>query len=326
MARLRLFANLREIAGTASVEIPGTTVAEVLAEATARFGREFGRALEPAQVWVDGERANPAAAVGAGSEVAVLPPVSGGAMVVRSPMIIEIGIVAVMAAGLFTANAVSLQWFAVAVVLVGGVWVYDLASSADRRGLDVAFIPGLLGVLGGALGTYRFGALGMATATVGAVLISLVWSIGSHRLRPIDSVVAGATIAVIAAFGISSLLLLRLRSRDETLVFLFVATVAIFVSWLSDRSEMPILDPLVAMLVGALAAGAVAGAIWAPDLLAAIGGSFAAAIALVSGRNAGTLLRTGGFFVAGSVPGSLAYLDGVVLAAGAYWALVTILG
>jgi len=325
MVRLRLFANLREIAGASVVEVPGSTVGEVLAAATSRFGPEFGRALEPAQVWVDGERATVDAGVGDGSEVAGIPPVSGGAMVVRSPMVIEIGIVALMAAAMFGANAISLQWFSVVVVLVGGLWVYDLAASADRRGLDVAFIPGFIGVLGGALGTYRFGAFGMAVATVGAVLVALVWSVGSHRLRPIDSVVAGVTIAFIAAFGIAALVLLRLRSREETLVYLSVATVAIAVSWLSDRSEMPILDPLVAMLIGAVAAGAVAGAIWAPDLLTAIAGSFAAAIALVAGRTVGTLLRAGGLFVTGSVPGSLAYLDGVVLAAGAFWAILTIL-
>jgi len=59
--------------------------------------------------------------------------------------------------------------------------------------------------------------------------------------------------------------------------------------------------------------------------LTAIAGSFAAAIALVAGRTVGTLLRAGGLFVTGSVPGSLAYLDGVVLAAGAFWAILTIL-
>lgn len=325
MARLRLFANLRELAGSSTVEVSGSTVEEVLADASSRFGGDFAAALETAQVWVDGDRVGRDALVASGSEVAVIPPVSGGAMVVRSPMILEIGMVGVMAAALFGANEVSLQWFSVAVVLVGAIWAYDMATSVDRRGLDVAILPGLLAVLGATLGTYRFGSLGMAAATVGSVLVALSWSVGSHRLRPIDSIVAGATIASMAAFGISSLILLRLRSRDETLVFLFAAAIAVLLSWLSDRSEMPILDPLVAMLVGAVAAGAAAGAFWAPDLLAAIGGSFAAAIALVAGRNLGTLLRAGGFFAAGTVPGSLTYLDGVVLAAGAYWAILTIL-
>jgi len=325
MARLRLFANLREIAGTARVDVPGATVAAVLDAAADKFGRDFGRAVESAQVWVDGERVPLDTAIGDDAEVAIIPPVSGGAMVVQSPAMMEIGIVAMMAAALFGANAISLQWFSVVVVLVGGVWVYDVAAAADRRGLDVAFVPGFLAVLGGTLGTYRFGALGLAVATVASVLVALVWSVASNRLRPVDSIVAGATVAFIAAFGISSLVLLRLRSREETLVFLCVATVAVAVSWLSDRSEMPILDPLVSMLIGAVAAGAVAGAIWAPDLLTAVAGAFAAAIALVAGRNVGTLVRAGGFFASGVVPGSVAYLDGVILAAGAYWAILTVL-
>jgi molybdopterin synthase sulfur carrier subunit len=325
MARLRLFANLREIAGTSSVEVEGSTVGEVLASAIERFGEDFARALQPAQVWVDGERAKADAVVSSGSEVAAIPPVSGGAMLVRSPMAIEIGIVGVLTAALFGANAASLQWFAVTVVLVLGVWAYDVASAAERRDLDVAFFPGAAAALGGVLATYRYGALGMAAATIGAILLSLIWSVFQHRLRPVESVTAGASIALMSALSASSLVILRLRSRDETLVFLFVVTVAVFVSWLSDRSEMPIVDPLVAMLIGAIVGGAVAGAFWAPDLLVAIAGSVAAAIALVAGRNLGMLIRAGGFFASGHIPGSLSYLDGVVAAAGAYWALVTVL-
>jgi len=325
MARLRLFANLREIAGTGSVEIPGETVDQVLQAAIGRFGADFARALEPAQVWVNGERARPDSVVPAGAEVAAIPPVSGGAMLVRSPMAIEIGIVAALAAALFGANAISLQWFAVTVVLVVGVWAYDLAAAAERRELDVAYFPAVMAAFGGVLATYRFGVFGMAAATTGAMLLALTWSVFLHRLRRIESVTAGAVIAMSAALGASALMVLRLRSQDETLVFLAVAAVAVFVSWLSDRSEMPILDPLVAMLIGAVVGGAVAGAIWAPDLLAAVAGAVAAAIALVAGRNLGMLIRVGGFFAGGALPGSLSYLDGVMLAAGAFWAMVTVL-
>ena len=325
MAHLRLFANLREIAGTGSLEVEGKTVAEVLDAAIRRFGSEFERALEPAQVWLDGERVPADTPVSAGSEVAAIPPVSGGAMLVRSPMAIEIGIVGALTLALFGANAASLQWFAVAVVLVIGVWAFDLASAAERRDLDVAFFPGVAATFAGVVATYRFGAYGMAAAAVGAVLVALIWSVFLHRLRPLESITAGAMIALTSALGAGSMVVLRLRSQDETLVFLFVVAVAVFVSWLSDRSEMPIVDPLVAMLIGAVVAGTVAGAFFAPDLLVAIAGSVAAAIALVAGRNLGMLVRAGGFFATGHVPGSLSYLDGVVLAAGAFWALVTIL-
>jgi len=325
MARLRLFANLREIAGTSAVEIDGGTVGEVLDSAVRRFGADFERALEPAQVWLDGERVPLDTPVSPGSDVAAIPPVSGGAMLVRSPMAIEIGIVGALTAALFGANAVSLQWFSVAVVLVIGVWAFDMASAAERRGLDIAFVPGVAAAFAGVVATYRYGAYGMAAATIGAILVALVWSVLLHRLRPLESITAGAAIALTSALGAGSMVVLRLRSEDEALVFLFVVAVAVFVSWLSDRSEMPIVDPLVAMLVGAVVAGTVAGAFFAPDLLVAIAGSVAAAIALVAGRNLGMLIRAGGFFATGHVPGSLSYLDGVVLAAGAFWALVTIL-
>jgi hypothetical protein len=38
------------------------------------------------------------------------------------------------------------------------------------------------------------------------------------------------------------------------------------------------------------------------------------------------LVRVGGFFVAGPVPGGLHYLDGLFMASGPFWLLLTILG
>ncbi|MGA9597702.1 MAG: MoaD/ThiS family protein, partial [Acidimicrobiia bacterium] len=80
MARLRLFANLREVAGTGTAEFPGTTVAEVLEAATTAYGAEFGRNLAIAKVWVNGDPAEPGHAVTDRDEVALIPPVSGGAL------------------------------------------------------------------------------------------------------------------------------------------------------------------------------------------------------------------------------------------------------
>ena len=374
MARVRLFANLRELAGTDLAEIPGSTVGEVLEAATEEYGEDFGSALTTAQVWVDGVRSPHDASVPKDAEVAIIPPVSGGqyggewgtgeqqwgtgeqqwggaeqwgdqygtgeyempygrgggygrgGYVVRSPILMEIGLAAVMAAALFIANMVSLQWLSVAVVLVGTLWAYDVTSSAQRRGLHLAQAPALLAVFGGVLATYRFGAPGMATATVGAVFAVLVWSLVNPWLRSVESVSAGVAVAVTAAFGSSSIVLLRLRTEEEAFSFLFVAAIAVAVSWMSDRTDMPVLDPLVAMIVAAVTSGAIAGAVWAPDLLNTVAASVAAALALVAGRNLGTLLRAGGFFAAGPIPGSLHYLDGVIMASGAFWVLLTVLG
>ncbi len=325
MARLRLFANLREIAGATEVDIDGATVGDVLDKATATYGEDFGRALAAAQVWVDGEQATPDATVPAGAEIAVIPPVSGGALAARTSVLAEIGLAAILAVVLVITNALSLQWLAVGAVLVGGMWAFDVSRSAESRGLAVASAPGLLGVLAGVLATYRFGAPGMAAATVGATLFVLMWGVINPDLRSIESIASGVSIAMTGAFGAGSLVLLRLRSEEEAAAFLFVAGLAIAVAWLSDRSDMPVLDPLVAIIVAAITAGAIAGAVWAPDLLNTVAASVAAALALVAGRNQGTLLRAGGFFASGPIPGSLHYLDGLFMASGPFWLLLTVL-
>jgi molybdopterin converting factor small subunit len=77
--RLRLFAAAREAAGTADDVVPGGTLDEVLAEAVRRFGTDFARVLPTCKVWINGEEAARDARVGERDEVAVLPPVSGGA-------------------------------------------------------------------------------------------------------------------------------------------------------------------------------------------------------------------------------------------------------
>lgn len=79
MPVLRMFAAAREAAGTGRVEIEGSTVGEVLRAATERFGDDFAAVLSTSRVWVNGEPADDDDPVGSDDEVAVLPPVSGGA-------------------------------------------------------------------------------------------------------------------------------------------------------------------------------------------------------------------------------------------------------
>jgi sulfur-carrier protein len=76
---LRLFAQAREAAGVGRADVEGSTVREVLATAGERFGPSFDAVVASSRVWVNGEPAESAAAVGPADEVAVLPPVSGGA-------------------------------------------------------------------------------------------------------------------------------------------------------------------------------------------------------------------------------------------------------
>lgn len=79
MAVLRLFAAARTAAGTARDLVPGDTVAEILASASERYGEGFAAVLPSCAVWVNGEPAVGSDPVVEADEVAVLPPVSGGA-------------------------------------------------------------------------------------------------------------------------------------------------------------------------------------------------------------------------------------------------------
>ena len=88
MPTIRLFASARDAAGTARDVLAGTTVAEVLGEAGRRYGPPFLAVLPTCRVWVNGEPAGDDDLVADGDEVAVLPPVSGGAggpVVTRAP-------------------------------------------------------------------------------------------------------------------------------------------------------------------------------------------------------------------------------------------------
>lgn len=79
MPVLRLFAAAREAAGTGRAVVAGATVDEVLDQACARFGDRFEAVLRDSRVWLNGEPVVGREAVGEDDEVAVLPPVSGGA-------------------------------------------------------------------------------------------------------------------------------------------------------------------------------------------------------------------------------------------------------
>ncbi len=78
MARLRFFAQARDAAGCRSAEIDAATVREALGAAVTQFGDGLGRVIAISAIWVNGEPAEPDSPLGAGDELAILPPVSGG--------------------------------------------------------------------------------------------------------------------------------------------------------------------------------------------------------------------------------------------------------
>ena len=78
MVKVRLFAALRELAGSTQVEAEGRTAGEVADALAERFGDRFSQIAAVGSLVVNGERAERSTPVAAGDEVALLPPVSGG--------------------------------------------------------------------------------------------------------------------------------------------------------------------------------------------------------------------------------------------------------
>ena len=78
---VRLFASAREAAGRRVDEFDARTLGEVLELMAGRYGPEFAAVLARSRVWVNGDEPadGDATALHEGDEVAVLPPVSGGA-------------------------------------------------------------------------------------------------------------------------------------------------------------------------------------------------------------------------------------------------------
>jgi molybdopterin converting factor small subunit len=79
MATLLLFGPARSAAGLHRVTIDATSLAELCLVASRRFGPEFDAVLRTAAVWVNGEPVAGDPPLGESDEIAVIPPVSGGA-------------------------------------------------------------------------------------------------------------------------------------------------------------------------------------------------------------------------------------------------------
>ena len=78
MAILRLFASVKQMAGTGSVILSGATVADVVEEASQRYGAEFSYMARNCRIWLNGNPTEINTPVNDDDEIALLPPVSGG--------------------------------------------------------------------------------------------------------------------------------------------------------------------------------------------------------------------------------------------------------
>jgi molybdopterin converting factor small subunit len=334
MARVRLFANLRELAGASQVEIPGETVGAVLDQATDRFGEEFQRRLGHARVWLNGEPAATEDPVGPLDEIALIPPVSGGAAQVT---ITVSGIqVALIALALLVANAFAEPaWFVAVLVGAGAFWAWEITD--DDEPWRPYRVPILLAVLAGGLATYGFEVadlvpagrgIGLGVAAGSAVVIPLVSGVFSPRHRNLVSLVSTTTVAVALALAVGSLILVRIETvqgQDLIWVFLIMVIVGKATAGLLARAKTPSLDPLTGAVLATVLTAVGVSFIWSLNLFALFLVGILVAIGLVSGISMGSLLRVGEVYLTDAVEGSLVALDGPVLAAVMYAPFITLL-
>jgi MoaD family protein len=78
VARVRVFAALRDLVGASHLDVDAPDVATLVQVLTERYGEEFGRIARAGAVVVDGDTVDPTRHLDPEDEVALLPPVSGG--------------------------------------------------------------------------------------------------------------------------------------------------------------------------------------------------------------------------------------------------------
>ena len=183
MARLRLFANLREAAGPSRAEFDGATVGDVLDAATDEYGKDFARGLAIAKVWINGEPADRDDAVGESDEIALIPPVSGGALATRAVDRSGALLVVALLAALVISNLVDRTTFIFVVVGTALAWLWDTTDVLRIRKIAVNPIPLMIGATAAANGAYRWGARGFAGGVAIAIMLALIWSVldPAHR-------------------------------------------------------------------------------------------------------------------------------------------------
>lgn len=326
MARLRLFANLRESAGTGQADFAGATVAEVLNAATSAYGTEFERGLSVAKVWVNGEPAEKTDAVTDSDEIALIPPVSGGALVAGVAGSSGALLVVALLAALVISNLVEGSATFVFVVVGSALaWLWDTTDVLKLRGARVNPAPLMVGATAVANGTYRWGTAGFAGGLALAIMFALIWSVLDPEQRTTRGLSIAMTLAILAGLATGSLTLLHLYSVPMVNAALAVAAAAGFAAWGVQQSggEVGGLDPNLGMVLGAVIAGLISGL--AAETLAIttmVLASAASAAGLIAGRAFGSLLRTGSVVHTARAPGLLTPFDGAVLGVAAFWAAI----
>lgn len=333
MAKLRLFARFREIAGTDTLEVEEGTVGEILDRSGEEYGPAFTNALKAAGVWVNGKPVDRSAHVGPDDEMALIPPVSGGTYTPQQqrPQTTvdpaENILAAVVLAALLVAAWIPLEWFVVIAVGATLAWIWDLADTNKKVDGTINLFAALLAppIVAGA--TYAWGYAGFAGGFAAAVAVALFWPIFEPRWREIDAIAMTTSVVVVSAAGTGALVMLRMMGTTIIASFLIIVGVAIIAAVITAIYGGQALDPNVGTLLGAIVAGFLVGVITTDIELA--NGLFAAvavAAGLIAGQVLGSMVRSGAIVHTVRSPGQLSTLDGLWVAAPLFWIVLALLG
>jgi molybdopterin converting factor small subunit len=328
MASLRLFANLREIAGTSRLDVPSDTVGGVIEAASEKFGPEFRRGVETSRVWLNGEAASMEDPVAEKDEVVLIPPVSGGGQPVSTFSAVDlVGFLPLAVAGLAVlGNNQSQEIWAATLVAIVSIWVIDIGSAFAARGRAFASLAVVVTSAGSAMAAHAAGGAGYALTVVLAVAIGLGWAVAFPEYRRVDVFSPTLMVSLFAGLGAGSLLLARsAHSPQESAADVFLVSViaALLLGALVERMPvLPLLDPFSVTAIGAVLAAVLAAVAWDLDVVGYLLVGLGVAMALVAGRGFSSMLRMGRVVLTERPPGILTSLDGVVLAAAIYYPLL----
>lgn len=327
MAKLRLFASLREIAGTSQIDVPGSTVGEVVDVVADKFGPDFAKGAETARIWVNGEEATFSDRLEDDDEVVFLPPVSGGsqpATIVPADLAaflpLAVAIVAVLAN--FQGQAI----WAAALVAIVAVWAVDMNTAFAVRGRAFAPLAVVTAAAASTLAAHILGPTGYGLAMAIAVAVVLGWAVAFEPYRQVEVFAPTLLVALLGSLGSASLLLTRSSFTPDAQaidVFLVATIAGVALGALVDRlPALPFLDRFSTTAIGAVLAAVVAASFWDLDVVGYLLVGLGISVALVAGQGLSSMLRTGAVLLTERPPGLLPALDGVVLAAAIYFPLI----
>ena len=325
MATLRLFANLRESAGTDTADFDAATVGDLLGQATDLFGEQFQSGLAAARVWVNGEQADETTPLAANDEVALIPPVSGGTLAVRSVEVPPNLLTVALIVALLAVAWAPLEWFVL--VAVGAVlaWTWDVSDTARLAGTGFVPFPPLISATIAGIGAYAWGFNGFAGAIALSVIIAVSWPVFDKNSRSFRITATTTLVTVVAGSASAGLILIRLLGSYAVLSFVLITIFALVGGWIAGAygSQIQSVDANVGALLGALIAGFVVGlSIDELDIAAGLLGGVATAAGVIAGRALGSMIRTGSVTHTEDAPGALSMFDGAIVAAPLFWVVL----